>query len=183
MSEENDIFEEKIDEEAAKNSAEAAQENHAMYQNATQQDVIKQTVMNGAALKPATYGFGVAALVLGILSLLCFCTCCINIPLSIAAIIFAIIQLVESSKELSRGITPSKAAKGMSIAGIVTAVLSVVLMIWMFVGISKNSDLYKSLMESNDGPAYYENFFNEIYGEDNPYTDLFNQLNEQLNEL
>ena len=58
-------------------------------------------------------GFGIASMILGILSLVLFCTC-LNIPLAIAAVIFGVLQLCRGPQ-----------ARGMAIAGIVTAVLSV----------------------------------------------------------
>ncbi len=175
MNGQNGSFEEKIDDDAAKESAFAAQENHVMYQN-----VETGTVINGAPKKPASLGFGIASLVLGIMSLLCFCMCCINIPLGVAAIVFGIIQLVESNNEQMSGVLPSKAAKGMAIAGIVTSVVSFALMGWMYKGISSNEDLYKSLVEGGDYPAYYEQFLDDIYGEGNPYTELFKQIQQDV---
>lgn len=48
-------------------------------------------------IKSESIGFGIASLVLGILSLLLFCTC-INWLTGILAIIFGIIQIVKSEK-------------------------------------------------------------------------------------
>ena len=58
-------------------------------------------------------GFGIASMVLGIISLALFCMC-INIPLAILAIVFGIVQLVRYEK------------KSMGIAGIVTGGFSIV---------------------------------------------------------
>lgn len=64
--------------------------------------------------KGESIGFGIASLVLGILSIFTF-MCCINYILAILAIIFGIVQLVKSKK------------KGMAIAGIITAAISVII--------------------------------------------------------
>ena len=66
--------------------------------------------------KKLSVGFGVASLVLGIISLLCFCSG-INIILAILAIVFGLIQIITCEK------------KGLAIGGIVTAVISVLLLI------------------------------------------------------
>ncbi|MEE1248617.1 MAG: hypothetical protein UHU19_05250 [Lachnospiraceae bacterium] len=72
-------------------------------------------------------GFGIAALILGIISLILFCTC-INIPLAILAIIFAIVQMVKGGK--------SGAGKGMAIAGLITGIASLVCFIVFYVMIA-----------------------------------------------
>lgn len=59
-------------------------------------------------------GFGIASMVLGIISLVLFCTC-INFLLGLLALIFGIIQIVRYEK------------KGLAIAGIVTSAVSFVL--------------------------------------------------------
>lgn len=67
-------------------------------------------------------GFGIASMVLGIISMVLFCTCC-NLPLAVLAIIFGIVHLIRC-----------KNGKGFGIAGIVTAALSI---IFFFVFISE----------------------------------------------
>ncbi len=66
--------------------------------------------------KKLSIGFGVASLVLGIISLLCFCSG-VNIIFAILAIIFGLIQILTCEK------------KGLAIGGIVTAAISVLLLI------------------------------------------------------
>lgn len=61
-------------------------------------------------------GFGIAALILGIISLLMFCTF-INILPAVLAIVFGLIQITRYNQ------------KGMAIAGIVTGAVSIVLLI------------------------------------------------------
>lgn len=67
-------------------------------------------------------GFGIASMVLGIISMVLFCTCG-NLPLAVLAIIFGIVHLIRC-----------KNGKGFGIAGIVTAALSI---IFFFVFISE----------------------------------------------
>lgn len=89
-------------------------------------------------------GFGVASLVLGIVSVFLF-GCCVNYITAILAIVFAVVQMVKNRQ------------KGMAIAGIVTACVSIILGTLMWVGVSKNlgdtnvDDLYDEFYE------YYEN--------------------------
>ena len=64
--------------------------------------------------KEDSIGFGVASMVLGILSIFTF-VCCINYIFAILAIIFGIVQLVKSKK------------KGMAITGIITAAISIII--------------------------------------------------------
>ena len=69
--------------------------------------------------KEESIGFGIASLVLGILSVFTF-FCCINYIFAILAIIFGIVQMVKSKK------------KGLAIGGLITAGLSIILstIIW-----------------------------------------------------
>lgn len=72
--------------------------------------------------KPDGNGFGIASMVLGILALVFFCGC-INIPLAILSIIFAIIHISRKT-----------GSNGFAVAGIVTSVISVILTIMVIVG-------------------------------------------------
>ncbi len=56
-------------------------------------------------------------MILGILSLMLFCTC-VNIPLAVAAIIFGILQYSKGPQ-----------GKGMALTGMITAVLSIIALI------------------------------------------------------
>lgn len=71
-------------------------------------------------------GFGIASMVLGILSIVLSCTC-INIPMAIIAIIFAVVHFGRNSSN-----------RGFGIAGIVTAVVSLVLtvLLWILVAVT-----------------------------------------------
>ncbi len=68
-------------------------------------------------------GFAIASMILGIVSVVLFCTC-INIPLAVAAIILAIVQFVKNGKN------------GMAIAGLITGIASIVLCIVFWVLLS-----------------------------------------------
>ncbi len=86
----------------------------------------------GPTGKKIGLGFGIASLVLGIISLLCFCSC-INIILAILAVIFGIIQIV------------SYETKGMAIAGIVTATISVILSVVCYGLVLSNTSFMKMM--------------------------------------
>lgn len=75
---------------------------------------------------PGGSGFGIASMVLGILSIVLSCTC-INIPMAILAIIFAVVHFGRNGSN-----------RGFGIAGIVTAVLSLVLtvLLWILVAVT-----------------------------------------------
>jgi hypothetical protein len=93
--------------------------------------------------KPDNIGFGLTSMILGILSLLLFCSC-INYILAVLAIIFGIIQLVRYQN------------RGMAIAGLVTAGLSIILATIMWIGFStmtidENNPFYQYLEEYQYG--------------------------------
>ena len=83
-------------------------------------------------------GFGIASMVLGIISLVLFFSF-VNIPLAILAIIFGIIQLTR------------KAPKGMAISGIVMGISSLFLLVifWTCMLVSA------ARTESTDSSTYY----------------------------
>ena len=88
-------------------------------------------------------GLGIASMVLGIISVLLFATC-LNYILGIIAIVLGIIQIVKNEK------------KGMAIAGIITAVVSFLLNIFLWIGIVQFAG--SSDMDSiyNEYYRYYE---------------------------
>lgn len=96
-------------------------------------------------------GFGIASLVLGILSILLFCTC-INWLTGILAIIFGIVQLVKGGK------------KGLAVGGIVTAALSILFTIaFYFLMYCLGSESYNDYYDYYD---YYKDYYNDSYGSD-----------------
>ena len=81
-------------------------------------------------------GFAIASLICGIVSMLC-CTCgCMNLPLSIAAVILGIIT-----------ITKNYDGRGMAIAGLITGGLGLVLGIIMTSVIAADGDFQRSFEE------------------------------------
>lgn len=84
----------------------------------------------GAATKSDSTGFGIASLVLGIISIFTF-FCCINYILAVIAIVLGIVQIVKSSK------------KGLAIGGIVTAVISIIgaTIFWVLIGFAGASEM------------------------------------------
>ena len=100
--------------------------------NAYQQAYYGQTQAKGTGT-----GFGIASLVLGILSVFTF-ACCINYILAVLAIIFGIVQIVKNEK------------KGLAIGGIITAVISIVLGI----AVSLYAVNIAEKMQDPDSPFY-----------------------------
>ena len=110
--------------------------------------------------KKVGQGFGIAALILGIISLLCFWGCCLNFVTGILAIIFGIIQIVQYE------------GKGMAIAGIITSVISFILTFAMFGLMFSNKDFLDTI-ENIDPNQSYEDLYKEIY--DDLYSDIKNE--------
>ena len=77
--------------------------------------------------KPVSSSFGIAALVLGIISLLCFCSCFNLLPAALA-VVFGILQLNQEKRAREAG-AQFKSAKGLAWGGIICAIVSVVLLV------------------------------------------------------
>lgn len=98
-------------------------------------------------------GFGIASMVLGIVSVLLFCTC-VNWITGTLAIIFGIIQIVKNKE------------RGFAVAGIITSgisfILSSILYIALFIGISRAGldyrDFYRNYYDDYDYYDYYDNY-------------------------
>ena len=118
-------------------------------------------------------GYGIASLILGIVSVLLFCTC-INWVTGILAIIFGIIQITKNKEN------------GLAIGGIITAaismVLSVVLYLAMWFGMTNAGITYEDLLydqyddsyDSDGSDAWYDGDGNGSYdggGNDGWYDD------------
>lgn len=99
-------------------------------------------------------GFGIASLVLGIISVLLFCTC-INYVLAIMAIIFGIIQMATREK------------KGAAVGGIITSAISIIVasVFWIV--------LYGSAVKAAGGWEEFLEEYRDEYGNSSPY-DSFN---------
>ncbi len=94
--------------------------------------------------------FGIVSMTLGIVSLALFCSCC-NILLAILAIIFGILQLTKPGQQ-----------KGMAIAGIVTASLSILFFAVFAVMMALSTDFQTQLeqgIENGLGPEFYQEFY------------------------
>lgn len=108
-------------------------------------------------LKGNGQGFGIASLVLGIISLLLFCTC-VNWITGTLAIIFGIIQIAKNRE------------KGFAVAGIVTAGISmlfaVVLYVSMAAGLSAAGMDYRDLYDSYYGGYDYDGYYDNYYDDD-----------------
>ena len=104
--------------------------------------------------QPGGNGFGIASMVLGILALVFFCGC-INIPLAIISIIFAIIHINRKTGSI-----------GFAIAGMVTSVISVILTVimivaFMYAGVGSTTWMYSETLPFEyfmDGDDYYDDF-------------------------
>jgi len=103
-------------------------------------------------------GFGIAALVLGILSLVCFCIG-LNIVLAILAIVFGAIHLGRHKKGGN---------KGFGIAGIVMGIVSIVIgfVFWILVIFAFRGFYYEPRDILND---YYDTFEEYIEGSDSDF--------------
>lgn len=66
-------------------------------------------------------GLSIAALVLGIISIVLWCVWIISIPCAILALIFGILEV-------------KKPGRGMAIAGLVTGIISLVIWVMLFLG-------------------------------------------------
>lgn len=109
-------------------------------------------------------GFGIASLVLGILSLITFCTLCMNIPLAILAIIFGIIQLVKGN------------GKGIAIGGLITSGLSIVACIVFYLIIGLNMPKFSDLMDMDSYMQQYPEIYERYYDSDD--FDFYNDYDD-----
>lgn len=100
--------------------------------------------------QPVSETFGIVSLILGIVSLVFFCTCC-NVLLAIAAIVLGIIHL-----------TKEKTTKGYAIGGILTAVLSIILFGLTLVGFVASSD-YQDIVDAYEEAADYDDYSYDEY--------------------
>lgn len=98
-------------------------------------------------------GFGIASLVLGIASIVLFCTC-INYVTALLAIIFGIIHIIKGNNKV------------FGIVGIATAAISVIVSIifWVVAGANVSTDLEKEFMKGFDNGYEY-------YNDDDSYED------------
>ncbi len=145
------------------NTNQTGQSNNGGYQggptnnNYGQQHTTGQGYTGTKAQTQPSKVLGILSLVFGIVSLVFFCSC-INIFTGVAAIIFGILQLV----------TGKGAGKGISIGGIVTAALSIILFFVFWGAVLGNANLSDSIIEEygSDGiEDFLEDYLND-YGID-----------------
>ena len=111
---------------------------------------MNQMHQGGQKKKGDGVGFGVASMVLGILSLLFFCTGC-NLLFIILAVIFGIIQLVKNEQ------------KGFAITGLVTSGISLVLFMILIISVFASTgslDYYDYYRDYYDGSGDYDDYDN-----------------------
>ncbi len=104
--------------------------------------------------KSESEGFGIASLVLGIITVLLFCTC-ISWITGILAIIFGIIQLVKGNK------------KGMAIVGLITG------------GIGFAASIILYILIFFTGLGSYSSY-NDIY--DHIYDDIYDDIEDSMDD-
>lgn len=105
-------------------------------------------------------GLSIAALILGILSMLC---CCIGFPFAIIGLILAIIALVKNN-----------AGKGLAIAGLITSVITLIISGIMAVSIIPFAPYFEDFAElSENADAVIEE-----YEEDGTYPEVVDKLIE-----
>lgn len=98
-----------------------------------------------------TTGFGVASLILGILSLVLSFTVIFSFLTAILAVIFGIIQLTQ------------KSAQGYAIAGIICAILGFLATIFFGYVTFRFFDEYRSRRANS---SYYDDILDEFFGDD-----------------
>lgn len=108
-------------------------------------------------------GFGVASLVLGIISLLLFCSC-INWLTGVLAIIFGIIQIVNSRR------------RKMAIAGIITAALSLVLTVSLY------GSFFFGGRSVDDGFDDYFDYYYNFYDDYDNHNDFYDDFEDYMED-
>lgn len=106
-------------------------------------------------------GLAIASLVLGIISLILFCSF-INIPLAILSIVFGAVALSRNTR------------KGMAIAGLVTSIISIVLLI--IVCGTVGSLVTQMLTPGTGWNQIYEGIQDGTYDYDDVYDDIYNDI-------
>lgn len=138
----------------------AQQQSNAYGQSDAQQQSYaheQQNMQNqpNAYEQPKQHGFGIASMVLGIIAVVLFFSL-INVPLAILAIVFGIIQLTK------------KEAQGMSVAGIITGALSLILgfIFWVFVIFIYLKSSFAGSYEQSAPSESYEYYDDGSYSQD-----------------
>lgn len=110
--------------------------------------------------KKDSIGFGIASLVLGIISLLLFCTC-INWITGLLAIVFGILQIVKGSQ------------KGLAVGGIITAGLSMLFAVVLYISI---------VVSASASDMNYEDLYDYYYGSSENYYDYYDSYDDYYDD-
>ena len=124
-------------------------------------------------------GLGVASLVLGIVSLVFFCSCA-NIVTAIIAIIMGIVQIARFGKY----------GRAYALGGIITSVISIILLVVFWVVVSSNTALSDSVIDFSQGDSalpksfeeYLEEYGNDSIIGDNELESLYNNIKLMIEE-
>jgi len=110
-------------------------------------------------------GWGIASLILGILSLVSMCCiCCGNILFGILGLIFGIIAIAK------------KSGKGMGVAGLIMSIISIILGIVLFMFM-----MFTGEVNTEDGGIYY-NYSDEYLYEDEYTDDYYDEYNDRMEQ-
>ncbi len=104
--------------------------------------------------RPPSKGLGIASLVLGIFSLVFFCSC-MNILTGVIAIILGIVQIARFGKF----------GRAYAVTGIATAALSIILLVVFWTLVFSNTALSDSVVEFSQGDGQMPKSFEEYLEE------------------
>lgn len=102
----------------------------------------KETEVIKEEVKKTVSGFAIAALVLGIVSLVLWCFWIVSIPCSVLALIFGILAI-------------KKPGKGMAIAGIITGAIALAIWVVAFCGAFMFGFMEGISETTTEGTSYY----------------------------
>lgn len=142
------IFEEEVDEEAAAEKAKI-ESNYSQPQYMPRAD------------KTNTFGLGIASMVMGIISLVIFCSCC-NVVLAVLAVIFGFVQIF--TKKNKRGTVFAWVGVGTGLAAIICTIIFWAL---LFSNGSYYTRIYKYNSNPEDMIKEYNEFFEDFYNNNN----------------
>lgn len=135
-------------------------------------DAYRQTPPDGGSFyysseAPRSNGFGIASMVLGIISLVLFCTC-LNIPPAILAVIFGIIHINRRTGSI-----------GFAIAGIVTSIISVIVTVIMIIVLYIAGSNYATWFYTMPFESFMDDYYyGDDYGDD--YFDYYNDIDDDF---
>lgn len=137
----------------SQNSTQEFNNAYNSYQNTTSQQ-------GYTVVEEPKKGLAIASMVLGIISMIAFCTC-INIPLAIIGLILGIVYLAKKEAV--------KPGKGMAIAGVITSALAIICCVVYWVFCIKLASSFVNSVDMNQYNQYtdpaelYNELFKDIY--------------------